>query len=98
MGQVIVLKGIGLKTALVGKLEEELIKQFPAPASVKLEDHEGTIGVITSAPFPGMESIDCQSLIGSIVETHVAPQVRHQVLVIVGVNPDEGSGYLAGDE
>ncbi|HMF35557.1 MAG TPA: hypothetical protein VKF17_02930 [Isosphaeraceae bacterium] len=88
----------GLKTPLLRKLEKVLIKQFPAPATVKLEDHDGIIGVITSAAFAGMETIDRQSLIGNVVETHLAPQERRQVQVIVGVTPDEGTGYLAGDE
>lgn len=88
----------GLKTPLLRKLEKVLIKQFPAPATVKLEDHDGIIGVITSAAFAGMETIDRQSLIGNVVETHLAPQERRQVQVIVGVIPDQGTGYLAGDE
>jgi hypothetical protein len=63
-----------------------------------LEDHDGIIGVITSAAFAGMDTIDRQSLIGNVVETHLAPEERRQVQVIVGVTPDEGTGYLAGDE
>ncbi len=88
----------GLKTPLLRKLEKVLIQRFPAPATVKLEDHDGIIGVITSAAFAGMETIDRQSLIGDVVETHLAPKERRQVQVIVGVTPDEGTGYLAGDE
>ncbi len=88
----------GLKTTLLRKLEKVLIKRFPAPATVKLEDHDGIIGVITSAAFAGMETIDRQSLIGNVVETNLAPKERRQVQVIVGVTPDEGTGYLAGDE
>jgi len=88
----------GLKTPLLRKLEKVLIQRFPAPATVKLEEHDGIIGVITSAAFAGMETIDRQSLIGNVVETHLALQERRQVQVIVGVTPDEGTGYLAGDE
>ncbi len=95
MGQAIVLKGIGLKTPLLGKPEEVLIKQFPAPATVKLEDHDGIIGVITSAGFAGMETIDRQNLIGDVVETSLSAEERRRVQVIVGVTPDEGTGYLA---
>ena len=84
-----------LKTPLRRKLEKVLVKQFPSPATVKLEDLDGIIGVITSAKFAGMVSIDRQSMIGEIVETHLSE--RRQVQVIVGVTPDEGTGYLAGD-
>jgi hypothetical protein len=87
-----------LKTPLLRKLEKVLVKRFPAPAAVRLEDYNGIIGVITSAAFAGMESIDRQSLIGDIVESHLSPEERRQVQVIVGVTPDEGTGYLAGDE
>jgi len=88
----------GLKTPLLRKLEKVLIKRFPAPATVKLEDHDGIIGVITSDAFAGMETIDRQNLIGNVVDSHLAPKERHQVQVIVGVTPDEGTGYLAGDQ
>jgi hypothetical protein len=88
----------GLKTPLLRKLKKVLVKRFPSPATVKLEDHDGIIGVITSAAFAGMDTIDRQSLIGNVVETHLAPEERRQVQVIVGVTPDEGTGYLAGDE
>ena len=53
---------------------------------------------ITSAQFAEIETIDRQSLIGDIVETHFSPEERRRVLVIVGVTPDEGTGYLAGEE
>jgi acid stress-induced BolA-like protein IbaG/YrbA len=87
-----------LKTSLLRKLEKVLLKRFPSPATVKLEDHDGIIGVITSAEFAGMESIDRQNLIGDIVATYLSQEERRHVQVIVGVTPDEGTGYLAGQE
>ncbi|MFI5458200.1 MAG: hypothetical protein ACHRXM_22450 [Isosphaerales bacterium] len=87
-----------LKTPLLRKLEKVLTQRFPSPAPVKLEDHDGIIGVITSAGFAGMETIDRQNLIGDIVETNLSPAERRRVQVIVGVTPDEGTGYLAGEE
>ena len=45
-----------------------------------------------------METIDRQNLIGDIVATHLSPEERWQVLAIVGVTPDEGTGYLASKE
>ncbi|HEV3385579.1 MAG TPA: hypothetical protein VG097_12250 [Gemmata sp.] len=87
-----------LKNPLVRKLEKVLLKKFPSPAIVKLEDLDGIIGVITSDEFAGMESIDRQSLIGEIVEKNLSPEERRQVQVIVGVTPNEGTGYLAGEE
>ncbi|MBI3462706.1 MAG: hypothetical protein HY000_06545 [Planctomycetes bacterium] len=87
-----------VKTPLVRKLEKVLTKRFPSPATIKLEDHDGIIGVITSPSFAGMESIDRQNLIGDIMEKHLSQEERQRVQVIVGVTPDEGAGYLAGDE
>ena len=87
-----------IKTPLLRKLEKVLIKRFPPPATVRLEDHDGIIGVITSPGFAGMETIDRQNLIGEIISTHLVQDEQRQVQVIVGVTPDEGTGYLAGVE
>ena len=87
-----------LKTTLVRKLKRTLSRNFPPPATVKLEDHDGIIGVITSTTFAGMETIDRQNLIGEIIDKHLNSTERRQVQVIVGVTPDEGTGYLAGEE
>lgn len=87
-----------LKTSLQRKLEKLLTRRFPPPSRVKLDDHDGIIGVVTSTEFAGMETIDRQNLIGGIVETYLNPEERRQVQVIVGVTPDEGTGYLAGED
>jgi hypothetical protein len=87
-----------LKSPLLRKLDKVLTQRFPSPATVKLEDHDGIIGVITSAGFAGMETIDRQNLIGDIVETNLSPEERRRVQVIVGVTPDVGTGYLAGED
>jgi hypothetical protein len=87
-----------LRNSLLRKLEEVLTQRFPTPDTVKLEDHDGIIGVITSAGFAGMESIDRQNLIGDILTTHLTPEERRRVQVIVGVTPDEGTGYLADED
>jgi stress-induced morphogen len=78
-------------------LKKVLSRQFPPPATVKLEDHDGVIRVITSAQFAGMETIDRQDLIGNILATHLSAEERRRVQVIVGVTPDEGTGYLSGE-
>lgn len=80
------------------KLEKLLAKRFPSPATVKLEDHDGIIGVITSDKFSGMETIDRQDLIGEIIAPHLTTEERQRVQVIVGVTPEEGTGYLAAAE
>ena len=88
----------GVKVPLQRKLEKVLTQRFPPPATVQLENHDGIIGVITSARFSRMETLDRQNLIGDIIATHLSPEERRRVLVIVGVTPDEGTGYLAGED
>jgi hypothetical protein len=84
------------KSPLLKKLEKALTERFPAPATIRLDDHDGIVGVITSERFAKMESIDRQNLIGEIVAAHLSPEEQRRVQVIVGVTPDEGDGYLAG--
>ena len=86
-----------VKSSLVRKLEKVLIRRFPPPAKVKLEDNDGIVGVITSAEFARVETIDRQDIIGDLIETHFTPDERRQVQVIIGVTPDEETGYLAGE-
>ncbi|HEV7224152.1 MAG TPA: hypothetical protein VGN42_15695 [Pirellulales bacterium] len=75
-----------------------MIERFPSPDTIKLEDHDGIIGVITSNRFSGMETIDRQNLIGEIIAPHLTLEERQRVQVIVGVTPEEGVGYLAAVE
>ncbi len=87
-----------LKTPLRRKLEKLLTERFPPPAKVELEDHDGIVGVVTSTSFAKMQTIDRQNLIGDILATNLSREERRRVQVIVGVTPDEGTGYLAGEE
>jgi hypothetical protein len=87
-----------IKSPLVRKLEKIFTGRFPPPATVELEDDDGIIGVITSAKFARLETIDRQNLIGDLIATHLTPSERRRVQVIVGVTPDEGTGYLACEE
>lgn len=85
-----------IKTPLLRKVCSVLTKRFPSPAKVRLEDHDGLIGSITSDEFAGMATIDRQNLIGSVLATNLSREERRQVQVIIGVTPDEETGYLAG--
>jgi hypothetical protein len=87
-----------LRNPLLRRLEQALTRRFPAPATIRLEDHDGIVGVVTSNEFARMDTIDRQNLIGNIVETNLNPEERRRIQVIVGVTPDEGTGYLAGGD
>ena len=60
-----------VKSLFQRKLEKLLAQRFPPPATIRLEDHDGIIGVITSAQFANMETIDRQALIGDILAMHL---------------------------
>lgn len=83
------------KSPLLRKLQRALAKQFPSPDRVKLEDHDGIIGVITSQSFSGVDAIDRQKIIGELVAANLTKQERQRVQIIVGVTPEEETGYLA---
>ncbi|HET6880745.1 MAG TPA: hypothetical protein VFI31_11355 [Pirellulales bacterium] len=85
-----------VKSPLLRKLRRLLAQRFPSPATIKLEDHDGIIGVVTSDRFCGMDTVDRQQLIGEIMENELTSEERRQVQVIVAVTPQEGTGYLAG--
>jgi acid stress-induced BolA-like protein IbaG/YrbA len=84
-----------VKDPLLKKLERVLTRRFPPPATIRLEDQHGIIGIVTSAGFARMDPIDRQELIGEILSESLTPDERHRVQAIVAVTPDEETGYLA---
>lgn len=84
-----------VRASLLRKLKNALRQRFPAPATVKLEDHDGIIGVVTSTILAGMDGIDRQELIGEIIAANLTKEEQRRVQIVVGVTPDEGTGYLA---
>jgi hypothetical protein len=84
-----------VKSPLVVKLEKVLSERFPPPDKIMLEDLDGVVGVITSSSFTTMDTLDRQNLIGKLIESHLTREERRHVQVIVGVTPDEETGYLA---
>lgn len=84
------------KVSPLKKLEKALIRRFPRPATVELEDDDGIIGVISSTAFAGVDSIDRQNQIGELIASCLTREEQRRIQIIVGVTPDEGTGYLAG--
>ena len=85
----------GLRNPLLRKLKKVLLQRFPDPATIKLDDCPGIIGVITSDEFSAIDTLDRQKLIREYLKTHLSPEERRQIQIIVAVTPDEGTGYLA---
>jgi hypothetical protein len=71
------------------KLKRLLQEQFPPPDKVDLREEDGIIGVVTSRRFRRMDTMQRQNLIHDILATGLNPEERRQVLLIVGVTPEE---------
>lgn len=78
------------------KLRRILSKRFPPPATVKLQEHKGIFGVVRSAEFVKLDVAERLDLIGELMAARLSREEREQVLIIVCVTPDEGTGYLPG--
>jgi stress-induced morphogen len=75
--------------ALARKLKKILKENFSSPDKVNLRDDDGIIGVVTSKRFRRMDTMQRQDLIHDILATNLSGEERRQVLVIVGVTPEE---------
>ncbi len=84
-----------VRSALVKKLTAILSQSFPSPSTLRLDDNDGIIGVVTSAKFEGMDSFDRYDLIHSILEQGLSQEERRQVQIVVGVTPEEAQFYEA---
>lgn len=87
-----------LTSPLVKKLKRKLTEVFPPPDTVKLEDDDGITGVITSSRFERMDGVDRQRLIRKILGAELSFDEQRQIQLIVGVTPDEETGYIAGPD
>ena len=88
------LKKTSKTTSLLRKLKKILVQRFPAPATVKLEDCFGIIGIVASKEFFGLDYKVRQCLIGDLIKAHLRPEERSQIQIIVAVTPRKGIGYL----
>lgn len=75
--------------AVIRKLKKILQERFPPPDKVDLRDEDGIIGVITSKRFSRLDTMQRQDLIHDVLATHLTPEERRHVLLIVAVTPAE---------
>ena len=75
--------------ALARKLKRVLEQRFPPPDKIDLRDDDGIIGVVTSKRFRRLDTMQRQNLIHDILATQLTGDERRQVLLIVGVTPEE---------
>jgi stress-induced morphogen len=74
---------------LVKKAEKLLKQAFPRPDKVKLKDEDGITGVVTSARFRGMSSLDRQELIWDALDRNLTPEERRKIVIVIAVSPEE---------
>jgi stress-induced morphogen len=75
--------------AVVRKLKKVLEENFPPPDKIKLRDEDGVIGVVTSRRFRRMDTMQRQDLIHDILAKRLSGEERRQILLIIGVTPEE---------
>jgi len=84
--------------AIIRKLKKIFEEQFPPPDKVSLRDEDGIIGVITSKKFGAMDTMQRQDVIHDVLTNRLTDKERRQVVVIVGVTPEEECAAAANGD
>ncbi len=71
------------------KLRRILEERFPPPDKVEVRDEDRFIGVVTSRRFRRLGGVQRQELIQDALATSLTPAERRQVVIIIGVTPEE---------
>ena len=71
------------------KLKRILEERFPPPDKVEVCDEDRFIGVVTSRSFRRLDGVQRQNIIHDVLKTSLTPAERRQVVIIVGVTPEE---------
>jgi len=77
------------------KVRALLIKEFPPPDKVELDDDKGIIGAVVSKRFEGLEAIDRINIIWDLFEKGLTRDERKHIVTVVAVTPLEEIAHLA---
>ena len=80
---------------LLEKVRALLLKEFPPPDKVELDDDNGIIGAVISRRFEGLESIDRINIIWDLLDKNLTRNERRRVVTIVAVTPIEEIAHRA---
>jgi hypothetical protein len=83
--------------AIARKLRKILEDSFPPPDRIQLREDDGVIGIITSKRFRRMDTMQRQDLIHDILASNLTAPERQQVVIIVGVTPEEELANVEDD-
>jgi acid stress-induced BolA-like protein IbaG/YrbA len=79
--------------ALGEKVERILKAAFPSLESIDIRNDDGIIGVLVSEEFAGLEAIDRQDKIWSILDQSLTADEKRQIQIIVAATPAEHLGH-----
>ena len=68
------------------KIRQEAVRPLD---KVNLRDEDGIIGVVTLKRFRRMDTMQRQDLIHDVLATHLTREERRNIVLIVGVTPEE---------
>jgi stress-induced morphogen len=71
------------------KVTRILREAFPPPDKIRLQDEDGVIGVVVSARFQGLDSMERLDLIDKTLDKKLTAEEKKGVLMIVAVTPTE---------
>jgi acid stress-induced BolA-like protein IbaG/YrbA len=80
---------------LAEKVERILKEAFPSLESLDIRNDDGIIGVLVSEQFEGLEAIDRQDRIWSVLDRSLNPEEKRQIQIIVAATPAEHLGHTA---
>jgi acid stress-induced BolA-like protein IbaG/YrbA len=79
--------------ALGEKVERILKEAFLSLESLDIHNDDGIIGVLVSEEFEGMEAIDRQDRIWSVLDRSLNSEEKRQIQIIVASTPAEHLGH-----
>ena len=79
--------------ALGEKVERILKGAFVSLESLDIHNDDGIIGMLVSEEFEGMEAIDRQDRIWSVLDRSLNPEEKRQIQIIVASTPAEHLGH-----
>ena len=84
--------------AIARKLKKILKDQFPPPDKVKIRNGDKVIAIVTSKRFQQIDTMQRQDLFHDILTKKLTDKERREVLMIVGVTPEEEIFHSVGME
>jgi acid stress-induced BolA-like protein IbaG/YrbA len=76
------------------KVRRILETAFPSRESLDIRNDDGIIGVLVCEEFEGLEAIDRQDRIWSVLDRSLNDEEKRQIQIIVAATPAEHLGHM----